>query len=270
MSEELLALDNLAIHAGAKRLVSGLSFTLDRGERLGLIGESGSGKSLTALAATGLLPAGLAASGSVLLAGRQVVGAADRALDRLRGTAVAMVFQEPLTALDPLLPVGRQIAEPLARRARRDRQPLAGAALDRAVLTLMDEVSLPDPPRLARAYPHELSGGQRQRIAIAMALACRPDLLIADEPTTALDVTTQAEILKLLDRLVRERHMALLFISHDLPVVANSVERVVVLRQGEAVEHGPVDRVFSRPQHAYTASLLAAARRFDAALEAKP
>lgn len=263
----LLTLENLSVHAGQKPLVTNLSFTLDTGQRLGLIGESGSGKSLTSLAATGLLPAGLTASGSVRLAGHEVIGTPDRQLDALRGTAAAIVFQEPLTALDPLMRVGRQVAEPLARRARRDGRGLSGKALERAMLELLAEVALPDPPRIAQSYPHELSGGQRQRIAIAMALACRPDLLIADEPTTALDVTTQAEILALIDRLVRDNNMALLFISHDLPVVANTVSHVVVLRQGEAVEAGPVSEVFTRPQHDYTKSLLAAARRFDTALE---
>jgi peptide/nickel transport system ATP-binding protein len=265
----LLTLNNLSIATGDKTLVSNLSFALNGGERLGLIGESGSGKSLTALAATGLLPAGLTASGSAVLAGQEVVGAPEKSLNALRGTAVAIVFQEPLTALDPLMRVGKQVAEPLARRASRDGRKLDGTTLEREVLALLHEVSLPDPARIARAYPHELSGGQRQRIAIAMALACRPDLLIADEPTTALDVTTQAEILKLIDRLVRERNMALLFISHDLPVVASTVERVVVLRNGEAVEAGPVDSVLSRPQHDYTQGLLAAARRFDDALEGR-
>ena len=265
----LLEIAGLDVRAGEKPLVSGLSLRLERGERLGLIGESGSGKSLTALAATGLLPRGLRASGSVRLADTVVIGAPDRALDRLRGTAAAIVFQEPLTALDPLMRVGRQIAEPLARRATRDGRPLDGKALEQAVLALVDEVRLPEPQRMIRAYPHELSGGQRQRIAIAMALACKPDLLIADEPTTALDVTTQTEILALIDRLVRERGMALLFISHDLPVVANTVERVVVLRQGEAVEAGPVHKVFAAPQHEYTRSLLAAARSFDDALEGR-
>jgi peptide/nickel transport system ATP-binding protein len=264
---DLLTLRNLSVFAGDTPLVSNLSFSLARGERLGLIGESGSGKSLTSLAATGLLPAGLTASGSVSLAGQEVIGAPDRQLNHLRGRAVAIVFQEPLTALDPLMRMGKQVAEPLGRRARRDGRKLDGKAIKAEVLKLLDEVALPEPQRIARAYPHELSGGQRQRVAIAMALACRPDLLIADEPTTALDVTTQAEILGLLDRLVRERHMALLFISHDLPVVATTVNRVVVLRQGEAVETGAVADVFGAPRHDYTRSLLAAARSFDRALE---
>ncbi|MFD1253362.1 Oligopeptide transport ATP-binding protein OppD [Devosia equisanguinis] len=266
----LLDIKGLSVHAGEKPLVTELSFSLGRGERLGLIGESGSGKSLSALAATGLLALGLSASGSVMLAGQQVIGAPENTLNQLRGKAVAIVFQEPLTALDPLMRAGRQVAEPLARRARRDGAPLSGAALERAVIALLEDVALPDPARLARAYPHEMSGGQRQRVAIAMALACRPDLLIADEPTTALDVTTQAEILMLIDRLARERDMALLFISHDLPVVANTVERVVVLRQGVAVEAGPVSEVFAQPQHDYTKSLLAAARSFDDAMGARP
>lgn len=265
----LLELRGLTVDAGATRLVHGLDLAIGAGERVGLIGESGSGKSLTALAATGLLPAGLRAGGSARLGGVDVVGTPDRRLDPLRGTVSAMVFQEPLTALDPLMPVGRQIARPLARRAARDGAPLPPAALRAGVLDLMAEVALPEPARLARAIPSQMSGGQRQRVAIAMALACRPQLLIADEPTTALDVTTQAEILRLIDRLVTERGMALLFITHDLPVVAGAVDRVVVLQQGHAVETGPVATVFASPSHPYTKGLLAAARRFDDALEVR-
>lgn len=266
----LLTIDKLNLTVDGKSLVSDLSFAIAPGERLGLIGESGSGKSLTAMAATGLLPRAIAAEGSVLLGGQQVIGAPDRALDGLRGTVAAFVFQEPLTALDPLLRVGRQVAEPLRRRARRDGRELSGSALDREVVALLEQVALPQPDRIARSYPHEVSGGQRQRVAIAMALACRPQLLIADEPTTALDVTTQAEILKLLDGLVRERGMALLFISHDLPVVAEIVDRVVVMRKGVAVEAGPVRQVFGAPQDDYTRSLVAAAKAFDDALEGTP
>jgi peptide/nickel transport system ATP-binding protein len=264
---ELLALHNLSVSAADRPLVSNLSFSLRRGERLGLIGESGSGKSLTSLAITGLLPRGLVASGSVTFFGQEVIGASDRQMNQLRGKAVAIVFQEPLTALDPLMRVGAQVAEPLRRRTRRGGGKFDAKTLRADVLKLLEEVALPEPQRIARSYPHELSGGQRQRVAIAMALACEPDLLIADEPTTALDVTTQSDILDLLDRLVRERNMALLFISHDLPVVAQTVERVVVLRQGEAVESGAVAEVFGAPRHDYTRSLLAAARTFDQALE---
>jgi peptide/nickel transport system ATP-binding protein len=262
----LLSVDGLTLTTGAQTLVSGLSFAIEPGERMGLIGESGSGKSLTAMAVTGLLPTGITAQGSVLLDGQQVVGASDRVMTRLRGTATAMVFQEPLTALDPLMKIGRQVAEPLIRRLRRDRQETGTQHVRRGIYELLDQVSLPSPERIANAYPHEISGGQRQRVAIAMALACRPKLLIADEPTTALDVTTQAEILELLDSLVREHGMALLFISHDLPVVATVVDRVSVLRNGEAVEQGPVSEVLRQPAHDYTRTLVAAARTFDKAL----
>ena len=265
----LLAIDGLTLTLGSsgRRLLSDVSLAIGPGERVGLIGESGSGKSLTAIAAMGLLPPAISASGSILLGGKQVIGTPDHQLAALRGTVAAFVFQEPLTALDPLLRVGRQVAEPLQRRARRDGEPLAGTALDRQVVALLEQVALPHPERIAKSYPHEISGGQRQRVAIAMALACRPQLLIADEPTTALDVTTQAEILTLLDGLVRERNMALLFISHDLPVVAKVVDRLVVLQQGVAVEAGPVARVFGAPEHDYTRALVAAAHAFDRALE---
>ena len=262
----VLSLDELTLTVRGETVVSKLSFAIAPGERLGLIGESGSGKSLTAMASVGLLPRPIAAKGSVRLGGVEVIGAPDRALDRLRGTVAAFVFQEPLTALDPLMRLGRQVAGPLRRRAARDGTRLSPAALEREVLALFEQVALPEPERIARAYPHEVSGGQRQRVAIAMALACRPQLLIADEPTTALDVTTQAEILRLIDRLVRERGMALLFISHDLPIVAQVVDRVVVLQRGVAVEAGPVREVFGAPRHDYTRALVAAARVFDDAL----
>jgi peptide/nickel transport system ATP-binding protein len=262
---DLLAIDDLTIRHAGRPLVAGVSFAIAPGERVGLIGESGSGKSLTALAAIGLLPEGMTASGSIRLAGRELVGAADRDIVGLRGGVVATIFQEPLTALDPLMRIGNQIAEVVRRRARRDSRPVDVQA---EVLALMARVALPDPRRLARAYPYEMSGGQRQRAAIAMALACRPRLLIADEPTTALDVTTQAEVLRLLEALVREDGMALLFIGHDLPVVGAAVDRVLVLRGGELVEAGPVAEVFGRPRHPYTIGLVEAARTFDRAIGA--
>ena len=219
------------------------------------------------MAAIGLLPPNVEPSGSILLDGQQVVGVSDRILAPFRGSAAAVVFQEPLTALDPLTKVGRQIAEPLRRRLAREGRSQTHSDMHRQVVGLLEHVLLPEPDRVAGSYPHEISGGQRQRVAIAMALACRPKLLIADEPTTALDVTTQAEILKLLDRLVREYGMALLFISHDLPVVADVVDHVTVLRNGRAVEQGPVKSVFAEPRDDYTKALIAAARSFDRALE---
>ncbi|MBS1182996.1 MAG: transporter ATP-binding protein [Proteobacteria bacterium] len=265
---DLLRIENLSIHYDGRSLVSGVSLSVNVGERVGLIGESGSGKSLTALAAIGLLPEGMTASGSVRLAGQEVIGTADRDVVILRGTAVATIFQEPLTALDPLMRIGDQIAEVLRRRARRDGRSASRADIAADVMRLMARVALPEPARLARAYPHEMSGGQRQRAAIAMALACRPSLLIADEPTTALDVTTQAEVLQLLETLVREEGMGLLFISHDLPVVGTAVDRVLVLRAGELVEEGAVAEVFDRPRHPYTIDLVKAARAFDRAIGA--
>ncbi|WP_411036319.1 ATP-binding cassette domain-containing protein [Shinella sp. BYT-45] len=264
----LLSVENLEIRTAGRALVSGASFAIAAGERVGLIGESGSGKSLTALAVLGLLPETVRVSGSVRLDGREVVGARDRDLVALRGRSVAAVFQEPMTALDPLMRIGGQVGEVVRRRSLRDGMRLARAEVEARVLELLQRVSLPEPERIARAYPHEISGGQRQRAAIAMALACRPKLLIADEPTTALDVTTQAEILGLLERLVRDEGMGLLFISHDLPVVAAVAGRALVMRGGELIEQGPVGMLFDRPAHPYTQGLVAAARAFDDALEA--
>ncbi len=263
----LLEVRNLGVQAGGRPLVEGVSFRIEAGERLGIVGESGSGKSLTSAAIIGLLPGQLRASGSVLLDGTEVIGAAERDLVGLRGRVAATVFQDPLTALDPLMRVGRQIGEVVARAARRAGRPHGSRANRAAVLRLMEEVRLPEPERIIEAYPHQLSGGQRQRVAIAMALACRPKLLIADEPTTALDVTTQGEILALLAGLVADHAMTLLFISHDLPVVAAIVDRVVVMRSGRLIEEGPVDQVFAAPSQDYTRELIAAAARFDRALE---
>ncbi|GAA1633392.1 ABC transporter ATP-binding protein [Georgenia ruanii] len=262
---DVLTVSGLRVLAGgaARPLVDGVSFAVAPGERLGLIGESGSGKTLTALAVAGLLPPGLRVEGSVLLGGTQVVGAPEAALNRLRGSAVALVFQEPLSALDPLMRVGRQIAEPLRRH-----RGLRGAALRAGVHALMREVALPEPDRLARSFPHQLSGGQRQRVALAMALACDPAVLVADEPTTALDVTVQAEILQLLRRVVQERGMALVFVTHDLAVVAEVAERVAVMRAGRIVEEGALADVVAAPRHPYTRTLLDGARRLDAALGA--
>ncbi len=259
----LLDVRNLGVSGSdGAPLVHDVSFSVEPGERLGLIGESGSGKSLTSFAVTGLLPTGLVASGSAMLDGVEVVGAREGELVPLRGSTASIVFQEPLTALDPLMRLGDQVAEPLKRHLR-----LRGKALRSAVLGALADVSLPDPERIARAYPHEISGGQRQRVAIAAALACRPRLLITDEPTTALDVTVQDEILSLLDSLVAEREMALIFVSHDLAVVSRMTDRALVLRAGRVVEEGPIRRLLGAPADPYTIELVRSARALDAALE---
>ncbi|MEU0137896.1 ABC transporter ATP-binding protein [Streptomyces sp. NPDC006296] len=245
-----------------RTLVDDLSFTVAGGERLGLIGESGSGKSLTTLAVLGLLPDGMTASGGVELAGTRMLDASEKSRTAVRGRDAAVVFQEPLTALDPLMRLGRQIAVPLARRTG-----LRGAPLRAAVLDALEQVRLPEPGRVARAFAHEISGGQRQRVALAMALACAPKLLVADEPTTALDVSVQAEMLELIDGLVREREMAVLFVSHDLAVVAGVTDRVLVMKDGRAVEQGAVDAVVRAPREEYTRALVASARKLESALD---
>jgi peptide/nickel transport system ATP-binding protein len=248
------------------RLVDDVSFRLNAGQRLALIGESGSGKSLTSLAIMGLLPDGVTATGSIRLGDTEIVGAPERTLGRVRGRAAGIVFQEPLTALDPLTTLGRQLAEPIARTAAGEGRRLSRSARNGAVTAALAEVSMRDPQRIARSFPHEVSGGQRQRVAIAMALAGRPRVLIADEPTTALDVTVQAEVLELLDRVTAERGTALLFVSHDLAVVARMASHAIVLQSGRVVEQGTVAELLSRPQHDYTRRLVGAARELDGAL----
>lgn len=253
--ERVLTVRDLRIRSGEAELVKGIEVRVGRGERLGLIGESGSGKTLTALAIMGLLGDGLTATGSVKVRGadHDLIGASEAQLSRLRGNAMAMVFQEPMTALNPTMRVGDQVAEVMTVHGRLDR----GAAREAAV-ALLDDVRLPDPAGSARAYPHQLSGGQRQRVVLAMALANNPNLLVCDEPTTALDVTVQANVLDLIVRGVEERDAGLLFITHDLAVVATVCEQVCVMYRGEIVEHGPVEEILRRPDHTYTRQLLAA------------
>jgi peptide/nickel transport system ATP-binding protein len=241
---------------GTVQALRGLDLELARGETLGLIGESGCGKSLTALALMGLLPMGATASGSIRFDGRELLTQPEADWCALRGDRIAMVFQEPMTALNPLHPIGRQIAEPL-----RLHRGLGAAAARAQALRLLERVQLPQAARRLDAYPHELSGGQRQRVVIAIALACRPDLLIADEPTTALDATVQREVLSLIAELVAESHMALLFISHDLGVVARTVQRLMVMYAGSVVESGATAEVFARLAHPYTRALMAARPR---------
>ncbi len=259
----LLEVANLSVDlptsGGVRRIVRGASFTLDHGQTLGIVGESGSGKTMTALALMGLLPEGAMTSGAILFEGRDLTELSESAMQDLRGDRIAMIFQEPMTALNPLLSVGRQIAEPLILH-----RGLSKAAAQAEAVQLLQRVGLPDPARRARAYPHELSGGQRQRAMIAMALSCGPRLIIADEPTTALDVTVQAQILDLIADLGAQSDMALILVSHDLAVIAQNCERVLVMYGGMAMESGRTADVLARPAHPYTKALLQARPRVGA------
>ena len=258
MTEPILDVEDLTVRVGSLEVVHQVSFTLEAGQRTGLIGESGSGKTLTALAIMGLLPEGLFATGRVIYRGRDLLAMSERELCRIRGDRMAMIFQEPMTALNPVMKIGEQVAEPLRLHRR-----LPGRQARLAALEALERVRLPDAAEKMHAYPHQLSGGQRQRALIAMATACSPDLLVADEPTTALDVTVQAQILDLLVGLVQEEASTLLLITHDLPVVANVCQRVLVLYGGHIVEEGSVDEVFGRPRHPYTRALLDAIPPLD-------
>ncbi|MEU4016269.1 ABC transporter ATP-binding protein [Microbacterium sp. NPDC028030] len=246
-----LSVRDLVIEIDGRRVVDGISFEVPDGARMGLIGESGSGKSLTALAVLGLLPDGATASGSIRWNGIELIGMPDRELAKLRGDDIGIVFQEPRTALNPIRTVGRQIAESIRIHEGLGRREARERAIREAA-----RVRLPDPENIVDRYPHQLSGGQRQRVAIAMALACRPKLLIADEPTTALDVTIQAEILSLLLSLVADEGMSLVFITHDLAVLAQVATEGVVLEHGRVVEAAPVATLLSTPASPITQGLL--------------
>jgi peptide/nickel transport system ATP-binding protein len=263
-TEPLLTVTDLRVTLNTARgpvdALRGVDLQLARGATLGLIGESGCGKSMTAMAIMGLLPEGAIVGGSIRLNGQQLVGASDDAMCALRGNRIGMVFQEPMTALNPLHTVGDQIAEPLRLHRQMPRNAARAGAL-----RLLDRVRLPQAAQRLDAYPHQLSGGQRQRVTIAMALACGPDLLIADEPTTALDVTIQGEILALIRELVEDSGMALLMISHDLGVMARTVANLLVMYGGTVVESGPTAEVFAHLAHPYTRGLFAARPRLGAA-----
>ena len=251
---------SLATRRGQVQAVRGLDFALARGETLGLIGESGSGKALTALALMGLLPEGAQVAGSIQLQGQELVGLPERALCRLRGNRMAMVFQEPMTALNPVHPIGRQVAEPLRlHRGLSARQARAEA------VALLERVGIARAAERLHAYPHQFSGGQRQRITIAMALACGPALRLAGGPTAARAVTLQQQVLGLLQALVAERGMALVLISHDLAVIARTVQRTLVLYGGTVVDGGPTRAVFGALAHPYTRGLFAARPQLGAA-----
>jgi peptide/nickel transport system ATP-binding protein len=260
----LLDVHNLSVQLqtqrGPAKAVRDLSFSLEKGQTLGLIGESGCGKSITAMALMGLLPERALSSGSIAFDGLELVGLPDAAMRRLRGNRIGMIFQEPMTALNPVHTIGHQVAEPLMLH----RGATARAARQQAI-ALLERVGIADAARRADAYPHQFSGGQRQRITIAMALACGPDLLIADEPTTALDVTIQGQILDLIADLVQERGMALLLISHDLGVIAENVAHMMVMYGGRVMESGPTATVFAGMRHPYTRGLFGARPQLGAA-----
>ncbi|MBN8746492.1 putative ABC transporter ATP-binding protein [Xylophilus ampelinus] len=243
----------LQTQRGPAEAVRGISFSLERGETLGIVGESGCGKSITVMSLMGLLPSNAKVTGSIRFDGQELVGLPDKALCQVRGNRIGMIFQEPMTALNPVHTIARQVGEPL-----RLHRGLSAADARKEVLALLERVGIPDAAAKLDAYPHQFSGGQRQRIGIAMALACGPDLLIADEPTTALDVTIQKQILDLIRGLVEERGMAMILISHDLGVIANNVSRMLVIYGGSVVESGPTGAVFAERAHPYTQGLFAA------------
>ncbi len=265
MPDPLLAIDNLTVEFPGARgpvpVVRGLSLEVGQGEFVGLVGESGCGKSMTALATLGLVPEpGRIAGGRVALGGQDLTTLSEPEMRKVRGGRIGMIFQEPMTALNPVLSVGFQIAEAVRAHHRMGRRQ----ALDEAA-RLLELVAIPAPRQRLKDYPHQLSGGQRQRVMIAIALAAGPQLVIADEPTTALDVTVQAQILELLERLRSQLGLAVLLITHDLAVVAETCDRVVVMYAGEAVEQAPVAELFARPAHPYTRGLLAAVPRLGSA-----
>mgnify|MGYP001081894976 CR=1 FL=1 len=246
-----IEVNNLVVSNGDVTAVRGVSFTIPQGGRMGLVGESGSGKSMTALALMGLLPMGWNTHGIILHDGVDLVTQSDKALSSRRGRTLSMVFQDPLSSLNPVRRVGDQISSVIRRHTGADRKVAEAQTIE-----LIKQMNLPRPEQLVRAYPHEISGGQRQRIMIAMALACYPQLIIADEPTTALDVTVQKQVLRLLNGAVRDRGSALLMITHDLPIIAAMCDTVAVMYAGRIVEIGPVQEVFRNPRHHYTRGLL--------------
>ncbi len=265
----LLEVKNLQTHfptrAGLVKAVNDVSFYINEGELVGLVGESGCGKSITALSIMRLIsPPGKIVGGSITFKGEDLLTAGDERMREIRGNDISMIFQDPMTSLNPVYTVGEQIAEALRLHRKLDKKEAWNAAIE-----AMKEVSIPDPARRVNDYPHQLSGGMRQRVMIAMALACDPELLIADEPTTALDVTIQAQIFELLDELRQTRKLAVLLITHDLGVVAEVADRVCVMYTGKIVEESPVDEFFEKPKHPYTQGLLRSVPKLRGIGEAK-
>ncbi len=258
----LLEVHNLSVNFGTAdgevRAVNEVNFSVVPGETLGIVGESGSGKSQTVLAIMGLLAGNGTASGRVVFQGRDLLGLSRRELNRVRGSSIGMIFQDPMTSLNPYMRISRQLTESLIRHRGMSRRD----ALQR-VIEVLDAVHIPDARNRVHYYPHEFSGGMRQRVMIAMALLCRPELIIADEPTTALDVTVQAQILTLLKELKSEFNVAIILITHDLGVVAGLCDEVLVMYGGQVMEHGKVDQIFKNPTHPYTLGLLKSVPRLD-------
>ena len=264
MAQTLLKVDDLRMHFhtrdGVVKAVDGVSYTLEPGETLGVVGESGSGKSVTALTMMGLIPMppGKVEGGEVLFKGRSLLSMSDEELRSIRGNEISMIFQDPMTSLNPVFRIGRQLAEPLMLHKGMNKKDAWNRAIE-----LLDMVGIPHAEQRVRDYPHQFSGGMRQRVMIAMALACDPDILIADEPTTALDVTIQAQILELMERLQERMNSAIIMITHDLGVVADIADRVLVMYAGRPVEYGTTDEVFYRPLHPYTWGLMDSLPRHD-------
>src|ERR1700681_448082 len=265
MTENLLEVNHLKTYfftrGGVVKAVDDISFNINRGETLGIVGESGCGKSVTALSVMRLVasPPGKIVGGEINFNGENILEKNREELTNLRGSSISMIFQDPMTSLNPVFTVGYQIAEVL----RRHIGMTSAQARERAI-ELLDEVGIPDPQYKVNAFPSQMSGGQQQRVMIAMAIACEPKLLIADEPTTALDVTIQKQILDLIAGLQQKHHMSVLFITHDLGVVGDIADTVVVMQAGEIKEQGPVKAIFEHPQHPYTKALLACRPRLDA------
>lgn len=256
MSETILSIENLRIHfetfAGEVQAIRGVNLKLEKGETLALVGESGSGKSVTAKSVMKLLSNNaVVKEGSITFKGENILDKSERDMQSIRGKKIAMVFQDPMTSLDPTMKIGKQITEVIIKHEKASKEEA-----DKRAEELLELVGIPNAKERMKQYPHQFSGGQRQRIVIAIALACNPDVLIADEPTTALDVTIQAQILELLKKLQQQFQMAIIFITHDLGVVANVADRVAVMYAGKVVEVGTVDEVFYNPQHPYTWGLL--------------
>jgi peptide/nickel transport system ATP-binding protein len=266
-TETLLQVNDLKISFGDKEVIKGISYTINKNEILGIVGESGSGKSVSSLALMGLLPQKLAriTHGSIQFKGEELTTKSAKAFQQIRGKKIAMIFQEPMSSLNPSMRCGKQVEEILKQHTK-----LSKTELKAEVLSLFEQVKLPSPERVYKAYPHEISGGQKQRVMIAMAISCQPDLLLADEPTTALDVTVQKEIILLLKELQQETKMSVLFITHDLSLISQIADRVSVMYKGEIVEQNTAEEIFKNPQHNYTKALIASRPSLDVRLKRLP